>query len=187
MWNKAIRRYTYHFDSALWTTCLIIVALDSKTAETFFSAVPFEEQQLSDLYTGINSSRTCHLDHRDDMLSEVETSTISIIVQAVLSGVYFATFFLCLRWQIYSDDGLAMRKNIKWCMVAITIVIFAFSMADLGISLRVTLLLLNGNKVPLEDIASVRIFPVQGHKHCPELASVYHRTLDDDYYRRGPG
>jgi hypothetical protein len=118
------------------------------------------------------------------MLSDVEIGTISIIVQAVLSGVYFATFFLCLRWQIYSDDGLAIRKNIKWCMVAVTIVIFAFSIADLGISLRITLFLLNGTEASSEDVVLVRIFPFQKHNHCPELVSVHHRTLDDDYYRR---
>ena len=121
------------------------------------------------------------------MLSDIEGGIISFIVQAVLSGAYFATFLLCLWWQIYSDDGLATRKNIKWCMVAVTIVIFAFSMADLGASLRTTLLGLNGNEAPSVNVASVRIFPVQKHKHCPELASVYHRTLDDDYYRRRPG
>ena len=121
------------------------------------------------------------------MLSDIKGSTISIIVQAVLSGAYFATFLLCLRWQIYSDDGLAMRKNIKWCMVAVTIVIFAFSVADLGISLRSVLLGLNGNEDPLLSIAPVRIFLVQKHNHCPEVASVYHRTIDDDYYRRRPG
>ncbi|KAF8346858.1 hypothetical protein F5887DRAFT_64907 [Amanita rubescens] len=94
------------------------------------------------------------------MLSDVEIGTISIVVQAVLSGVYFATFLLCLRWQIYSDDALAMRKNIKWCMVAVTIVIFAFSMVDLGISLRIRLLLLNGNEAPSEDVVSSIIEPL---------------------------
>ena len=36
-------------DRVIWTTCLIIVALVSKTAETFFSEVPFEGQWLSGL------------------------------------------------------------------------------------------------------------------------------------------
>lgn len=79
------------------------------------------------------------------MASEVLPTTsdvyiIGMTVQAILMGMYFASCLLCLRWLVFSDDGGALRGAIHWPFLSITLILFAISVADLGISLRATLL-----------------------------------------------
>ncbi|KAF8631869.1 hypothetical protein AX15_002139 [Amanita polypyramis BW_CC] len=83
------------------------------------------------------------------MISFIEAATIATTIQATLFGVYFTTFLLCLRWLLYVDDGWTVRKDIKWPWLIIAIVIFAFSVTDLALSLHGTLLALQGKKTLL--------------------------------------
>ncbi|KAF8710111.1 hypothetical protein AX14_013440 [Amanita brunnescens Koide BX004] len=100
--------------------------------------------------------------YRVNMVSDVEAAIIATTVQATLTGTYFATFLLCLRWQVYSEDGLAIRRNIKWSMLIVTIVIFVLSTIDLGISLRKTLLFFTGDieDEPILDSISYIVEPL---------------------------
>ncbi|KAF8342378.1 hypothetical protein F5887DRAFT_1076177 [Amanita rubescens] len=74
------------------------------------------------------------------MLSPVEVYLIAITTQALVTGAYFASFLVCLRWLIFSDDGRTTRKRIHWPLLIIAIILFAFSVTDLGITLQTTLL-----------------------------------------------
>ena len=78
------------------------------------------------------------------MLSFVEIHIIAMATQALLTGVYFASFFLCLRWLIFSDDGETLRKWIHWPFLTITIILFACSVIGFSISLQATLLVFEG-------------------------------------------
>ncbi|KAF8325110.1 hypothetical protein F5887DRAFT_259817 [Amanita rubescens] len=74
------------------------------------------------------------------MLSSLEATIIAITLQALLTGVYFTSFLLCLRWLIFSDDGGTLRKPIHRPFLIITVILFTFSVTDLGFSLQATLL-----------------------------------------------
>ena len=73
------------------------------------------------------------------MTSYIEVAVIATTIQAILFGLYFTTFLLCLRWLIFADEGWVMRKAIKWPMLTVTIIIFVFSVMDLSLSLEETL------------------------------------------------
>ncbi len=74
------------------------------------------------------------------MLSITEAIIIAVTLQALLMGAYFASFLLCLRWLIFSDDGGALRKPIHRPFLSITLILFAFSVTTLGLCLQKTLL-----------------------------------------------
>ncbi|KAF8347698.1 hypothetical protein F5887DRAFT_662752 [Amanita rubescens] len=80
------------------------------------------------------------------MISYTEAVIVSTTVQAVLTGAYFATFLLCLRWQIYPNPDYILKtgKSFQRFMLFITIIIFVFAMTDLAISLEASLLALRG-------------------------------------------
>ncbi|KAF8343563.1 hypothetical protein F5887DRAFT_1207369 [Amanita rubescens] len=63
------------------------------------------------------------------MLPSADAAIIAASLQTILTGVHFTTFLLCSRWQIYSDNGWSIRKNIQWPMLIITFLTMAF---DLG-------------------------------------------------------
>ena len=71
---------------------------------------------------------------------------IATTTQALATGIYFATFLLCVRWLAFSDDGGSLRKDLTrpMLMMFITILLFAFSVIDLAFSLRYTLLASQG-------------------------------------------
>jgi hypothetical protein len=73
------------------------------------------------------------------MLSIIEAFIIAMTMGATLSGVYFASFLLCLRWLIFSDDGGTLRKPIHRPFLIITLILFAFTVIALGINLQRTL------------------------------------------------
>ena len=52
---------------------------------------------------------------------------IALTAQALVMGVYVASFLLCLRWLVLSDKGRTLRKGINWSLLIITIVLFALS------------------------------------------------------------
>ncbi|KAF8343567.1 hypothetical protein F5887DRAFT_972137 [Amanita rubescens] len=77
------------------------------------------------------------------MLTDAEAVTIAVTVQALLTGAQFVTFLLCLPLHICPDDDPNTpftRKNIRWPMLIITILIMAFGIVDLGCTLQTRLL-----------------------------------------------
>ena len=78
-----------------------------------------------------------------------EEYILAIIAQAFVTGTYFATFLLCLRWLLFSDDGGSLRKGINRPFLIITVILFAFSATDFSLSLRSTLLATEGANTAL--------------------------------------
>lgn len=74
------------------------------------------------------------------MLSTIEACITAMTLQALLMGVYFASFLLCLRWLIFSDDGGTLRKPIHRLFLITTVILFAFSVTNVGLCLQKTLL-----------------------------------------------
>ncbi|KAF8716627.1 hypothetical protein AX14_012251, partial [Amanita brunnescens Koide BX004] len=70
------------------------------------------------------------------MLSILKGYIVAITLEATLAGVYFASFLLCLRWLIFSDDGATLRKPIHRPFLIITLVLFVFTVTALGIGLQ---------------------------------------------------
>ena len=68
---------------------------------------------------------------------------VGVTVHALLTGVYFVSFILCLRWLILADDSSTLRKAIHRPFLIITVILFAFSVADLGLSLKFNLLIVS--------------------------------------------
>lgn len=76
----------------------------------------------------------------------VSSQTLSLYIkrwsiltaQAVVTGAYFASFLVCLRWHFFSDDGGTLRKGINWLLLIIAVILFAF--IDLVLFLQITLL-----------------------------------------------
>ncbi len=78
-----------------------------------------------------------------------EEYIVAITTQALVTGTYFATFLLCLRWLVFSDDGGSLRKRINWPFLIITVVLFAFTMTEFSISLQSTLLAFEDENIAL--------------------------------------
>lgn len=74
-------------------------------------------------------------------MSFAEVDIIAVMIQAILTGAYFASFLMCLRWLVFSDDGETLRKGINWPMLSIAIILFTFSVVDLDISAQTMLLI----------------------------------------------
>ncbi|KAF8341141.1 hypothetical protein F5887DRAFT_976910 [Amanita rubescens] len=68
-----------------------------------------------------------------EMAPFVKVFLIALTTQALVTGVYLASFLLCLRWFVFSDDGEKIRKGITWHLLIITIVLFALSLGEFGI------------------------------------------------------
>ena len=107
------------------------------------------------------------------MLSDPETATIALTIQAGLTGLQFATFFLCLRWLIFSDHDCSPRKNIKWPMLIVTVLLICFSVAILGLTLQSALYYVkDGNSLLPKATIAVRDLPAQSYRHFPDLVAV---------------
>ncbi|KAF8330665.1 hypothetical protein F5887DRAFT_78468 [Amanita rubescens] len=76
-----------------------------------------------------------------------EEYIVAITTQALVTGTYFATFLLCLRWLVFSDDGGTLRKRINWPFLIITVILFAFAVTDFSISLRSLLLVFEDENI----------------------------------------
>ena len=70
------------------------------------------------------------------MLSTIQIYLIATTLQALLTGTHFATFLLCLRWLIFSDDGGTLCKPINQPFLIITAILFALSVITLGLCLQ---------------------------------------------------
>jgi hypothetical protein len=89
------------------------------------------------------------------MSSLNNTDIITTSTQGLLTGIYFASFLLCIRWLAFSDDGGGVRKGINWPLLTATIVLFGFAVTDLGLSLQETLLASEGLSDELYPVMSV--------------------------------
>jgi hypothetical protein len=93
------------------------------------------------------------------MLSPVEVYLVATTTQALVTGAYLASFLVCLRWLVFSDDGETTRKRIHWPLLIIAIILFAFSVTDLGITLQTSLLVFEdrpgGKSYATESIVTV--------------------------------
>lgn len=76
-----------------------------------------------------------------------EEYTVAVTTQALLTGTYFATFLLCLRWLVFSDDGGTLRKRINWPFLIITVILFAFAVTEFSISFQSMLLAFEGENI----------------------------------------
>lgn len=89
------------------------------------------------------------------MASLSNTDIIVTSTQGLLTGVYFASFLMCIRWLAFSDDGGEVRKGINWPLLTATIVLFGFTVTDLGFSLQQTLLASEGLSNEVYTVMSV--------------------------------
>lgn len=57
---------------------------------------------------------------------------------ALFYGLYLATFFHCMRWLLFTDEGWELRglKSVQWPIFLITLAIFIMSTLDRGLQLR---------------------------------------------------
>lgn len=119
------------------------------------------------------------------MLSFAEVAIIAATLQAILTGLQFATSLLCLRWQIYSDDGLSTRKNIQWPMLIITLVAMAFCLIGLGSTMQTVLVGLNGDNYIPTSLIAVCDLTAQNCRYFSGLASVHtcREGFAGNYYR----
>ena len=61
---------------------------------------------------------------------------IPLFVQAILYGLYLATFIHCLRWVLFDDECLNIREKISWEMLSIVVLFFVLMTAIIGIQCR---------------------------------------------------
>ena len=78
------------------------------------------------------------------MVSQWPGTIVGITTQALATGAYFASFLVCLRWIIFSDDGEKLCKGISWPFLIITMILFVFYITDITISLQGMLCIVEG-------------------------------------------
>ncbi|KAF8327828.1 hypothetical protein F5887DRAFT_1288454 [Amanita rubescens] len=62
-----------------------------------------------------------------------EANFIRLFTKAFLLGAYLVSFFVCLRWLVFSDDGGSLRKGRNRPTLIVAIIFFALSLADFGL------------------------------------------------------
>lgn len=70
------------------------------------------------------------------MIPLCEALLVANFVQAILYGLYIATFILCIQWLIFVDEGWQVRslQKIPWPTLTLVILLFIFSTVNLGTS-----------------------------------------------------
>ncbi len=61
-----------------------------------------------------------------------------LFTKAFLLGTYLVSFFVCLRWLLFSDDGGSLRKRVDRLMLITTLFLFAFALTDFGLFVYLT-------------------------------------------------
>jgi hypothetical protein len=82
---------------------------------------------------------------------------ILLIVQAILCGLFIATFTHCLRWLMFADEGWKYRKTMKWPMSIVTIIISTLALTTLGLTVKMEFRYLRGNTYVALSEAFVRV------------------------------
>ncbi|KAF8342389.1 hypothetical protein F5887DRAFT_356498 [Amanita rubescens] len=80
------------------------------------------------------------------MVSFVKVFLIALTTQSLVTGAYFASFLLCLRWFVFSDDGGTLRKGIKWPLLIITVVLFSLAIGEFSIIVHSTEFYISKNR-----------------------------------------
>ncbi|TFK34155.1 hypothetical protein BDQ12DRAFT_715432 [Crucibulum laeve] len=65
----------------------------------------------------------------------LDSKFASAFVGAIFLGLYLSTFFLCLRWLLFSDNGWTFRKKISWIMLSASAVLCALDITNNSLSL----------------------------------------------------
>jgi hypothetical protein len=123
-------------------------------AKTIFS-IPFENPTSHSINIRVKLDVEIVL----EMLSNLQAFIIATTLQALLTGVYFALFLLCLRWLIFSDDGGTLRKDVHRSFLIITVILFAFSVTALGLCMQRALF--NSQGVSTITVAYIEIANVR--------------------------
>ena len=118
------------------------------------------------------------------MFIPLQIPIIATTTQALATGIYFATFLLCVRWLVFSDDGGSLRKDLKrptLIMFILSILLFAFSVIDLALSLCYTLRASRGiHSLLYTGTITVRNSWI-GHRRT-QLPPGFYRNLDTNYH-----
>ena len=66
-----------------------------------------------------------------------QTVAIAFLV-ALFFGIYLSTFFHCMRWLLFTDQGWELRKRgeVQWSMTCVALAIFTLSVTNRGIQLK---------------------------------------------------
>ncbi|PFH50978.1 hypothetical protein AMATHDRAFT_85447 [Amanita thiersii Skay4041] len=86
------------------------------------------------------------------MVPYAEIGFDALFVQAILYGLYLATFVHSLRWLLFKDEGWTLKGHIDWLILFTTVSLFVISTADIAISFITTRSAQPGN-IPLYDLA----------------------------------
>ena len=101
---------------------------------------------------------------------------ISVVVQAILHGIYIVTLLHCLQWLVY-DEARGLRKEIKWPILIVSMVIFLLSTIDLGIRFWAVLgPAMTGNGTLLSDINGVASVCLVGSTWSNNEWYIFHRV-----------
>src|ERR1700760_1128248 len=73
------------------------------------------------------------------MSTFVEENLIPLFPQAILYGLYLGTSIHCLRWLLFDDNDLNIRKKINWPMLTIAILLFILMTINLWTALQLTI------------------------------------------------
>ena len=83
---------------------------------------------------------------------------IGLFVQAVLYGLYVASFVHCFRWLLIPDDGWKLRRRNKWSMpVVVSIFIFMAQTTDIAISAVITIAAISGRAAVFNKLGIVNV------------------------------
>ena len=76
-----------------------------------------------------------------------KTFLIATFVRAISYGLYSATLIHSLRWLLYTDEGWKVRSVSEFRVaLGVTLLLFIFSTANIGLALKITLALVSGQK-----------------------------------------
>ncbi|KAF8630271.1 hypothetical protein AX17_005457 [Amanita inopinata Kibby_2008] len=67
-------------------------------------------------------------------LQLLESEIIALFVETLFYGLYIATLLHTLRWLLFADEGWTRRRNIKWGMLGLTLLLFVSSTANLALA-----------------------------------------------------
>ncbi|PFH46295.1 hypothetical protein AMATHDRAFT_7996 [Amanita thiersii Skay4041] len=90
------------------------------------------------------------------MITPTEASIVALFVQALLYGLYIATFLHCLRWLIFKDEGWDLRKEVNWPKLFVTLIIFGLSTSQLALALRIMLITLMNDGTSIKNISTAK-------------------------------
>ena len=93
-------------------------------------------------------------------ISFTKACIIGLFVQAILYGLYTASFVYCLRWLLLTDEGCTLRKDFNWLMVVVSMLIFMSQTTDIAISAVMTIAAITTGKAAVfNNLGIVNVRP----------------------------